>query len=146
MSLGQYFLLNETFVQKKFFKFWFPVILYSVIIFGVSSIPNLKAPLEQLSFDKLIHAVEYMVLGILFARAFMNTRPSVANKIAFSLVVLFCFFYGFSDEFHQSFVAGRVASFWDLVADTIGGCIGGWLYISWRDNNPSWTFLAKRQP
>lgn len=113
----------------KFFKFWFPVISYSVIIFCLSGIPNLKAPLPENNSDKFIHLGEYLILGVLGARALTNTRKHPSPMMVFWAVFLFCFFYGISDELHQSFVAGRVSDWKDALADTTGGALGGWLYL-----------------
>lgn len=115
--------------SSKFFKFWFPAIFYSVIIFCLSSIPNLRAPLEENSFDKVIHIGEYLILGILSARALIHTQKQLSGAAIFWAVFLFCFFYGIGDEFHQSFVVGRFSDWKDALADTIGGSLGGWLYL-----------------
>jgi len=114
---------------SKFLKFWFPVIFYSVIIFCLSSIPNLKTPLEEFNFDKVIHIGEYLILGVLGARALTNTQKDYSTTMIFWAVFLFCLFYGISDEFHQSFVVGRVSDWKDALADTIGGLLGAWLYL-----------------
>ncbi len=37
--------------------------------------------------------------------------------------MLFCLFYGMTDEWHQSFVPGRDADWMDLGADTMGAII-----------------------
>lgn len=113
----------------KFLKFWFPVIFYSAIIFCLSGIPNLRAPLAENNFDKVIHLGEYLILGILGARALTNTREHYSPRMVFWAVFLFCLFYGITDEFHQSFVAGRVSDWKDALADTLGGSLGGWLYL-----------------
>ena len=112
----------------KFFKFWFPVISYSVIIFCLSGIPNLKAPLAENNFDKVIHLGEYLILGVLGARALTNTQKHYSAMMILGTVFLFCLFYGITDEFHQSFVMGRVSDWKDVLADTTGGSLGGWLY------------------
>jgi len=113
----------------KFFKFWFPVIFYSAIIFCLSSIPNLRAPLAENNFDKILHLGEYFILGILLARALTKTQKDYFTTMIFWAVFLFCLFYGISDEFHQSFVVGRVSDWKDALADTIGGSLGAWLYL-----------------
>lgn len=104
-------------------KFWFPVFIYSGIIFFLSSIP---APvIAQLPFtvwDKLEHVVEYSILAVLVARALLVTHK---NVIWVGIVTVFvCSLYGVSDEFHQSFVPGRDASVGDILADVIGSCLG----------------------
>ena len=112
----------------KFLRFWFPVIFYSAIIFYLSSIPDLKAPLEEFNFDKVIHMGEYLILGILLARALTNTQKHLSGSMIFWATFLFCLLYGISDEFHQSFVVGRVSDWKDALVDTLGGSLGGWLY------------------
>ena len=114
----------------KFFKFWFPVLLYFVIIFYVSSLPDLRVSFKGLAFDKLFHLLEYSVAGFLLARAFHNTQEGLSKRTIVWRVVLFCFFYGLTDEFHQAFVAGRSASWGDWLMDTLGGLLGGFNYQS----------------
>ena len=41
-----------------------------------------------------------------------------------TLVVCFSLLYAISDEFHQSFVPGRNADPWDVLADFVGVAIG----------------------
>lgn len=113
----------------KFLKFWFPVILYSGIIFYVSSIPELKTAAPVPFFDKLLHVFEYAVLGFLLARALKNENFNwlTKQKIIW-ITLLFCLTYGASDEFHQLFVEGREASLLDVLADSVGGFLGGIIY------------------
>ena len=112
----------------KIIRFWFPAVLYSGIIFYVSSIPNLKAPLSGLQFDKIYHCLEYTVFGYLIHRAIRLTSPNMVIKVSLAAVVAISFFYGLSDEWHQSFVLGRSSSLADAIADTIGGTMGALIY------------------
>jgi VanZ family protein len=74
--------------------------------------------------DKVLHLVEYAVLGGLCYRALRRgTNGSWANA-AFPLVVLFTSLYGISDEIHQAFVPFRDSNWLDWVADTIGAAVG----------------------
>ena len=114
--------------SPKFLRFWFPVILYSGIIFCASSLPNVKTPLQEIHFDWILHILIYMPFGFLWARAVGNTKPSISRGMLFVSLVLVSFLYGLSDEFHQSFVLGRNAGIDDVIADTIGGVIGGYIY------------------
>jgi VanZ family protein len=43
--------------------------------------------------------------------------------------------YGLSDEIHQQFVPSRVASIYDLLADTIGAFLGVLAYVSFTSGN-----------
>jgi VanZ family protein len=112
----------------KFRRFWFPVILYSVIIFCVSSVPNVKTPLSQVQFDKFLHILVYMPFGFLFARAICNTTRVIPGGMLLGVVFLASSLYGFSDEVHQLFVSGRDASMVDVFSDTLGGVVGGYVY------------------
>ena len=58
-----------------------------------------------------------------------NTKGSISRAGILGAVLLGSFLYGLSDEFHQSFVSGRNASILDSIADTIGGVVGGCMYL-----------------
>jgi len=113
----------------KFIRYWFPAILYSGIIFRVSSIADVTIPLPELQFDKFLHILVYLPFGFLVARGIDGSRPSISPKSLWMLVVLAAFLYGLSDEYHQSFVPGRNFGIFDLMADTIGGAIGGFIFL-----------------
>ncbi len=116
----------------KFFKFWFPLLFYSVIIYIVSGLPKIGVHTPWPFFDKFLHVIEYAVLGLLFARAYhqASSVKGLGRTQIIIATVLFCFLYGLSDEFHQMFVEGRYATIGDLTADTIGGLIAGYFYRS----------------
>lgn len=116
------------FFRKNFIKFWFPVILYSGIIFYISGLPHVEVPYPEFNFDKLAHGVEYALLGYLFSRALTKTS-GLSKQNVFWATIVFCTLYGISDEFHQSFVPGRDVTLTDVLADTIGGIIGGFIHV-----------------
>jgi len=109
--------------------FWFPVIVYSGIIFYVSSLARVKIPFQGASLDKFIHVFEYIPYGYLTARALLLSRANRSTKGLIVLAGALSLMYGLSDEYHQSFVGGRSSSFLDVFADTLGGVIGGWFFI-----------------
>ena len=113
----------------KFLRFWFPAILYSGIIFCVSSIPDVTTPLPEVQFDKFLHILVYLPFGFLVARGIDGTRPSISSKNLWILVVLAAFLYGVSDEYHQIFVPGRDFAIFDSLADAAGGAVGGYIYL-----------------
>jgi VanZ family protein len=79
--------------------------------------------------DKILHAGEYGILGILLYRAFkQTTRIPGSIGLALFCVILF----GISDEVHQWFVPQRQADLWDLIADTCGAAfmIVGWVFMT----------------
>ena len=124
---------NGVTLTSNFLKYWFPLCIYAGIIFYLSSIPK---PLPEISipfFDKVLHICEYIVFGILAARAFKNSPREAFIKNFKLFAVLISIFYGISDEFHQGFVSERQSSILDMVADGIGGILG---VIFYGRNNP----------
>ena len=115
------------------FWYWVPVALYAGAIFYLSaqSHPEDQLPsflLKDVS-DKVLHAVEYGILGLLCYRAFRwAAGPAVARQ-AVVLAIVTASVYGITDEVHQFFVPFRESSWLDWLADTIGAAIGA---ISWR--------------
>ncbi len=109
-------------------KFWFPVVVYSAIIFGLSRIPGQNIVEPIFYWDKLLHTIEYAGLGLLYARA-LSQKPDLIVVQVWALSVIFCYIYGVSDEFHQSFTPGRDSSLWDSLADFNGAAIGAGIYL-----------------
>jgi VanZ family protein len=101
-----------------------PALAYAGLIFWLSSQPNPLPFLPQglLSQDKLLHALEYAVLGgLLFAGLRL---AGLRTGLAIAVAVLAASAYGASDELHQSFVPNRTADVLDWVADTLGALAG----------------------
>lgn len=69
-------------------------------------------------------------MGIFAWRCFQHYFKSPII-LAFSSIA-FCSLYGVSDEWHQSFVAGRDSSHEDWVADTIGAIVGVYLVAKFK--------------
>lgn len=86
-------------------------------------------PINFPNIDKIIHIAEYALFGLLLARALKYSISGLNNKKIYLIVLLVTFLYGASDELHQLFVASRVCSAWDLLADIIGGMIGVYLLL-----------------
>ena len=83
--------------------------------------------------DKLIHGIEYAIFGALVFHAIKDSpRTADTTRKIVILSILIVIFYGISDEFHQSYVPSRDASFFDFVADVVGGSIGIFLTLAWK--------------
>jgi len=108
---------------------WILVGSYLALIFFLSSRSTLPLPKEVIQHDKIMHLLMYLGLGFLVTRALKDSFPSLPFLRLFWLAVLFCTLYGMSDELHQSFIPGRDASGYDVLADGVGGCVGA---LSWR--------------
>ena len=113
--------------------YWVPVALYAGAIFFLSaqSHPEEHLPsflLKDVS-DKVLHAVEYAVLGGLCYRAFRWGLSEQMAARALIIAIVTASLYGVTDEVHQLFVPFRESSWLDWLADTIGAAIGA---LSWR--------------
>ncbi len=99
---------------------WGPVVAWAAVIFAFSSVAHLGTGLGtwDLVLRKLAHLAEFAVLGALLMRALERAWPAV---VIGSL-------YAVTDEVHQAFVDGRVASPVDWGVDTAGVLAGVLLY------------------
>ncbi|MCX9075079.1 MAG: VanZ family protein [Candidatus Methanoperedens sp.] len=70
--------------------------------------------------DKIQHIILYAGFGFLIHSSLKNSSNPALMNYAIMFSVIIGTIYGISDEFHQSFVPGRTASAWDLLADAIG--------------------------
>lgn len=105
-------------------KYWFPVYVYTGLIFVYSSQSVISLAPPILHGDKLLHFGEYAILSFLIARAAINSS-SLKLKAHFRLLaIISALLYGISDEFHQYFVPGRVADILDVCADGVGALLG----------------------
>jgi VanZ family protein len=102
---------------------------WMVLIYVLSSQPSLPTPELFPGEDLLAHIVFYAVLGGFLARSL--APPRVATKRILLLTILVTA-YGVLDEYHQSFVPGRDASAWDMLADGLGGFLAA-LVLFWQD-------------
>jgi len=111
-------------------RYWLPAILYVAVIFFVSAQPRLRPPAPFAHVDKVYHAIEYLLLGLLLARAFRGLlpghRPLVLALLALSIGVMI----GTADELFQSTVPGRDSSALDLLADTGGLVLAQLIFLS----------------
>ena len=115
---------------------WLPAVFLMAVIFAFSSIPGNDMPGFGI-FDLLVkkggHALGYALLAL----AILNWISPLWGKsppprktlfLAWVLTVL----YAASDEFHQSFVPGRMASLLDVLIDAIGAFLGLVAYKFWQ--------------
>ncbi len=120
----------------KFIIYWFPILIYCLLIYIQSSHPSIQSQPDWPFIDKILHFAGYALLGALFLRAFKTTPIKHNLKLVLILSVLLSALYGISDEIHQSFVPFRTADPMDVLADILGSIAGIYLYqtnISIRD-------------
>ena len=108
-------------------RYWGPVCAYAGLIFYLSAQSHPEDNLPDFVFDlsdKVVHAIEYAVLGLLCYRALRGGSSDSWRQQAIPMAILLASVYGASDEVHQAFVPFRESSWLDWVADTVGAAIG----------------------
>ncbi len=113
---------------------WLPAILWALLIFLQSHNPS--PPGADLAPDYVLHFLAY---GALFGAILFGISGGIKPvwKGFFSLrqtavAVIFSILYGFSDEWHQSYIPGRDSSWSDIAADSLGAIIIAILLIVWK--------------
>ena len=112
----------------KFIKYWLPVIICAILIFYLSSVTGKDMPGLFTGQDIIGHLTEYAILALLLSRALKVYNPQLSYNKRILWVFVIALIYAVSDEFHQSFVAGRDSSGFDVSLDVIGRLMGAFLY------------------
>ncbi len=121
--------------MRREFLAWGPVVIWALVLAGLSRLTAVPAPLEPLTVlsDKVIHFGLYTVMGaaLAWARAVGRRDPPHLAMMALGSL------YGALDEFHQSFVPGRTPEVGDWVANTLGVVAGYVLLTLLLDSRPN---------
>jgi VanZ family protein len=132
-----------SFSVRGFLKSWLPVFLWLAVIFISSTdlmsvehtsrfigpflrwfapdISDAAVASTQIVVRKCAHLTEYAILAALLCRAL---RPYLDRTLAALLVLVIAAGCAALDEYHQSFVASRTASPWDVLIDCAGALAG----------------------
>jgi VanZ family protein len=133
-----------SFSVRRFLKFWLPVLAWMIFIFIGSTdllsaehtsrfigpflrwfapdISDATVASIQLVVRKGAHLTEYAVLAALLCRAFRQNQPRVGQTFVVSFLIAAV--SAALDEFHQSYVASRTGSPWDVLIDCAGALVG----------------------
>ena len=99
-------------------------IAYIGLLFFLSSIPSdpcIHTPLAKRILHNFLHVPAYGGLAFLFLLTFNSFKRSESNfPHPFIFAGSLAFIFGVLDEFHQSFVPGRIVSLGDILLDAIG--------------------------
>jgi VanZ family protein len=98
---------------------WLPPLALMGVIFFFSAQPNLSSGLGWIDHvgRKIVHASEYALLCFLWWRALRKRLDATkALGAAWAIAAL----YAATDEYHQSFVSGRHATWVDVAIDSMG--------------------------
>ena len=109
---------------------WVLVVVWAGFIFGLSATPNLRF-VQADAIDFLVrkagHMAAFGILAVLLWRAISYSRERGAVAFSLALAIL----YAASDEFHQSFTAGRHPSPVDVAIDSAGAAIALLALTAW---------------
>jgi len=110
-------------------RLWLPVVVWAGLIFTLSSLSIPGAATRIFHYqDKLIHFLEFGVLGILLARAVYHSGSGSRGR--YWACILAVALYGGLDEIHQLFVPGRSVELGDFAADCIGAFACTWIWLA----------------
>jgi VanZ family protein len=120
---------------KRIVLRWFPALVIMVVIFLFSSQPLSNLPNFDWA-DNLVkksgHVIGYSALALCYWHGLGLKKEH--RWLAWLLAII----YALTDEYHQSFVAGRHAAIWDvLIFDNLGAVIGLWLANHWMKQERS---------
>ena len=124
----------------RWLRAWAPALLWSAIIFVLSSIPgNQFPPLPTWwSADKLAHGAIYGVLGALCWRGLRATwARGYGNGMQVGAAVALTALYGITDELHQAFTPRRSPDPFDVIADAVGGLLGALFCVAILARKPA---------
>ncbi len=111
--------------MKSFASRWAPALGWMVVIFIVSSQPRISLPNFggwDYVIKKSAHLAEYALLSIFMLRGVRGSAPLRPAHLAWALA--FTVAYAATDEYHQTFIAGRQGHWPDVVIDGLGATIG----------------------
>ncbi len=97
----------------------------------IPAIKNMQEPNKTILKEEILtpvvrktaHFSIYAILGML-AINFMLTIKNIKTINMSIYALAFCFIYAITDEFHQTFIAGRSGELRDVLIDTSGAFIG----------------------
>jgi VanZ family protein len=134
----------------RFLKYWLPVLAWMLFIFIGSTdllsaehtsrfigpflrwfapdVSNATIATAQLVVRKFGHFTEYAILAALLYRAWRRHRER-----ALALSIIAAGIYAPLHEFHQSFIASRTGSPWDVAVDCLGALAGLALSLAYRN-------------
>ena len=98
---------------------WIPPLALMGLIFFLSAQPDLASSrgLVDLVARKVIHAAEYGVLCLLW---WLALRPLAGERKGLLAAIAVAVVYAVTDEFHQTFVPGRLGTPVDVAIDAVG--------------------------
>jgi hypothetical protein len=109
---------------------WVPALAIMAVLFLLSAQPDLGTGWSwDLPLRKAGHVAAYGALWLALLYAVGERRPVLATALGLA--------YAVSDEWHQSFVAGRSGTMTDVAIDALGMGLAAAAWVWWRRRSPS---------
>ena len=108
---------------------WIITILIAFFIFYISSLSFEFAPKGGFGWK----TVTYHFYAFFFLSYFLLTsliKGNLKNKNLLLVSIIIAILYGISDEIHQIFVPGRAFTILDILTNSVGVLLAGYLYLS----------------
>jgi len=102
--------------------YWLPTLFWMIVIFGFSAQPSLHASAidwQDFLIKKSAHVTEYFILGLLLNFSLKKTTSLSVGRRCLLLIIM-GMVYASTDEYHQTFIAGREGRVRDVLIDCIG--------------------------
>ncbi|MBD3299598.1 MAG: hypothetical protein GF341_13155, partial [candidate division Zixibacteria bacterium] len=117
--------------QDSSIRYWrIAAVIYAILVVSVSSWPGVSLPnVGEGDLDKILHLIQYAVLGFLAARGWGPQRRSRTSAWLAWLPAAVLLVFAAADEYHQKWIPGRYAEVGDWVSDVFGIAIGYFLGI-----------------
>ena len=108
-------------INLKSYRIWL-LLFYVTVMFVNSMFSFIDIPIKHIwKYDKIIHFIEYFILGLLLFHVIYEIPKSKRNVIFWIIVVSVI---PILDESIQYFTPNRIPSFYDALAD-YAGCYSG---------------------
>ena len=110
--------------MKTFLRYQFPALLWVVVIYLLSAVPDLQFNLKSApGLGKIEHAFVYFMLCGLARRAFVHQYLLfVLRKSSLLGAFIFTVVFSLLEEYHQNFVPGHETNPYNLLAN-VGGAL-----------------------
>jgi hypothetical protein len=109
-----------------------PLVVMAAIFFLSSQTSSGDHTAFEIVLRKLAHVTEYTVLALCWIRAMRGFLPGGPVRRAVIAGVAITLLYAATDEFHQTFVAGRHGTPVDVLIDSIGMVIAALVVLRLR--------------
>ena len=113
----------------SFLRYQLPVLSWMAFIFKLSSVPGKNVPNLFPYFHHAVHFVEYSVLAFLCMRVVQRNFPEWIYARITAVTMGISIAFAASDEWHQTFVLGRMGQAQTVLFDSLYAGIGVGLFL-----------------